>query len=273
MLVLVGALALVIGVALAIFGGGGSLLMLPLLVHGARLDPRQAIAASLFTVGSIAAVGLVAHARAGNVDLRAGSALGVAGMAGAYAGGRVARLIPSAVLIVAFAFVMVATALLMLRGRRAVSAPPRAPAFGTLLLLGTGVGALSGLVGAGGGFLIVPALTLFGGLTMHRAIGTSLAVVSMQSAAGFLGHVAHGDIPWGVVSVVAGSGVLGSIAGAKLVGRLEAERLRRGFAWLLLVMAALLVAEYVSWPVLLVIAGAELAAALAVLRRRAIMGA
>ena len=167
-------LAVFVGVSLGLLGGGGSILTVPLLAYVAGLEAKQAIATSLLVVGVTSAVGAFSHARAGRVQWRTGLVFGAAGMAGAYAGGLLARFIPGTVLLIGFAVIMIATAVAMLRGRRdisAVDAPRSLPLF-KIILEGLIVGLVTGLVGAGGGFLVVPALALLGGLPMPVAVGT-----------------------------------------------------------------------------------------------------
>jgi len=199
MMALTVALAVLVGVALGLLGGGGSILMVPLLAYVAGMDAKHAIATSLLVVGIASVVGVIAHARAGRVRWRTAVLFGVAGMAGAYAGGRLAHFIPGTVLMIGFAAVMVAAAIAMLRGRKDTHAAPergQLPWLTMIALTGVAVGALSGLVGAGGGFLLVPALALLGGLEMPAAVGTSLVVIAMQSFARLAGHLAHEHIDW-----------------------------------------------------------------------------
>jgi uncharacterized membrane protein YfcA len=233
-------LALIIGVTLGLLGGGGAILTLPMLVYVVGLDAREAIAGSLFVVGITSVVGVVSHARAGRVSFRVGGLFGIAGMAGAYLGGRLAHYLPATLLLVLFAGMMVLTSVAMLRGRRAGPEEPREPAVAKALLLGAAVGMLSGLVGAGGGFLVVPALALLGGLPMPRAIATSLLVISMQSAAGFAGHVATTTLHFGVLLWIAGAAVAGSLVGARLAKYANPETLRKSFGWLVLGMGVFL---------------------------------
>ncbi len=237
------ALAAVIGITLGLLGGGGAILTLPVLVYVVGLDAREAILGSLFVVGLTSAVGVVSHARAGRVSFRVGGLFGVAGMAGAYAGGRVAHHVPATLLLVLFAGMMLFTSVAMLRGRGAGPAEPREPALFKSLALGAAVGMLSGLVGAGGGFLVVPALALFGGLPMPRAIATSLLVIAMQSAAGFAGHVATTPLRFGVLGWVAAAAVGGSLVGARLAKHANPETLRRSFGWLVLGMGVFLLGK------------------------------
>ena len=187
MLPLALALSVLIGVSLGLLGGGGSILTTPILIYAIGLEPKEAIATSLLVVGITSLAGLVSHARAGNVAWRTGVIFGLAGMAGAYAGGFVAKWIPANVLLVLFALMMVATAIAMFRGRKApADGEKRTFAAWKIVLDGLVVGLVTGLVGAGGGFLVVPALALLGGLPMPVAVGTSLLVIAMKSFAGFV---------------------------------------------------------------------------------------
>ncbi len=262
MLALAAVLALVVGVTLGLLGGGGSILTLPMLVYVVHVADKPAIASSLFVVGVTSLVGTISHARAGNVRLGVGLLFGAAGMGGAVGGSYVAHALPGSLLLLGFAAIMFATSLAMMRGRRGDAEGSGHVSIGKAIVIGATVGFVSGLIGAGGGFLIVPALTLAGGLGMRHAIGTSLLVITMQSAAGFAGHlVNHTFIPWTLVLVVAGASVVGSLVGARIARHVSPTRLRSGFAWLVLAMAVFMLAKQVA---LLVAAGA-LVAALAVI--------
>ncbi|WP_410535200.1 sulfite exporter TauE/SafE family protein [Streptomyces sp. KL2] len=244
-LTLVLVLALLVGVSLGLLGGGGSILTVPLLVYVAGMDAKEAIATSLFVVGVTSAVGMINHARGGRVRRRTGVLFGAAGMAGAYAGGLIGGGIPDVVLLAAFAVMMIATAAAMLRGRRDAG-PGRAHRqvpVGRVLLDGAAVGLATGLVGAGGGFLVVPALALLGGLPMPVAVGTSLLVIAMKSAAGFAGYLSTVRIDWSLTLAVTGFAIAGSLAGAKLAGRVPADVLSRLFAWFVLAMGALVLVQ------------------------------
>jgi uncharacterized membrane protein YfcA len=237
------ALSVLVGVSLGFFGGGGSILTVPLLAYVFGLAPKVAIASSLVVVGVASFAAAVQHARAGNVDGRAALLFGAGGITGAYLGGRVATLLDDALLLLMFAVMMAITALAMWRGRRTPAAGDvrRAPA--RLVAQGLAVGTFTGLVGAGGGFLIVPALALWGGLPMPRAVGTSLAIIVLNAAAGFAGYASHVSVPWALVAFVAAAAVAGSFAGAALARRTNPAALRRGFAGFVLAMAALILAR------------------------------
>jgi uncharacterized membrane protein YfcA len=262
-LALAGFLAIFIGVAVGLLGGGGSILTTPLLVYVLHFDPKQAIAASLFVVAITSAFGLIHHARAGRVRWRTGLIFGAAGMVGAFVGGQIGARLPGAVLLGAFSIMMAVTAVAMVRGRRQVQATSHAglPLF-RILLDGAVVGFVTGLVGAGGGFLVVPALALLGGLPMPIAVGTSLLVVMMKSTAGFVGYaVTFGggslvswnsavQFDWGPVVIVTIAAVGGSFGGAWLAGRIHPDRLRRAFGWFVMAMAIFILSQQVGAAVL-----------------------
>jgi uncharacterized protein len=250
MLVLAALLSLLIGVSLGLLGGGGSILTLPILVYVLHVEPKAAIAMSLVVVGITSATGSIAHARAGRVRFRTGLVFGATAMAGAYGGGKIAHFIPATALLVAFGTVMLVTSAAMMRGRRAPSPgdAPRDAAIGNVLAIGAAVGVVAGLVGAGGGFLIVPALALFGGLAMPHAVGTSLFVISLQSFAGFAGHAGHVHLDWTLTGVITASAVVGSFAGTRLGRGLSPDALRRYFAWFVLAMAIFMLGKQVpAW--------------------------
>ncbi|MGX1095532.1 putative membrane protein YfcA [Streptomyces albogriseolus] len=259
-LTLVLVLALLVGVSLGLLGGGGSILTVPLLVYVAGMDAKEAIATSLFVVGVTSAVGMINHARGGRVRWRTGVLFGAAGMAGAYTGGLIGGHIPDVVLLIAFAVMMIVTAAAMLRGRKNAG-PDRAHQqlpVGRVLLDGAAVGLATGLVGAGGGFLVVPALALLGGLPMPVAIGTSLLVIAMKSAAGFAGYLSSVQIDWTLTLAVTGFAVVGSFAGARLAGRVPAHVLSRLFAWFVLAMGTFVLVQQapvqVAVPILAAVA-------------------
>lgn len=238
-LTLAGALA--VGISLGLLGGGGSILTVPLLVYLAGVEPKQAIAMSLFVVAATALAGVLPHARAGRVRWRTALLFGAAGMAGAYLGGRLGAYIPGGVLLVAFAVMMVVTALAMLRHRPAPAegaghASGERPIL-RILAEGVTVGLVTGLVGAGGGFLVVPALVLLGGLSMPVAVGTSLVVIAMKSAAGLAGYLYSVSLDWPLTLAVTAVAVVGGFAGSRLAGRIDPQRLRAAFGWFVLVMA------------------------------------
>lgn len=268
MLPLVVILAVLVGISLGLLGGGGSILTLPLLVYVAGMETKEAIATSLLVVGVTSAVASITHARAGRVQWRTGLLFGVAGMAGAYAGGRLAAFVPGGVLLAAFALMMIATAVAMLRGRKGAlerGVHDKLPV-GKVLLEGVVVGLVTGIVGAGGGFLVVPALTLLGGLSMPVAVGTSLLVIAMKSAAGVAGYLSSVQLDWGLAAWVTAAAVVGSLIGGRLTSKVSPEQLRKAFGWFVLAMAAFILVQEIPegvWEPLPLLAkiGVALAAA------------
>ncbi|MFI8326985.1 sulfite exporter TauE/SafE family protein [Streptomyces sp. NPDC085529] len=277
MTALIIAASLLIGVSLGILGGGGSILTVPILVYLAGQDTKQAIATSLFVVGVTSLAALIPHARAHRVRWRTGLLFGAFSMAGAYGGGRLAEYIPGTILLIAFALMMLATAYAMLRKPRKGARKAR-PAHRDLPLKhiaveGLVVGAVTGLVGSGGGFLVVPALAILGGLPMGIAVGTSLLVIAMKSFAGLAGHLSGVSIDWGVALTVTVAAVIGSLIGARLAGRIPQDALRKAFGWFVVVMGVFVLAQQLDtglWthPATWAVLGAALAAAAAAWSRR-----
>ncbi|MEU2079486.1 sulfite exporter TauE/SafE family protein [Streptomyces sp. NPDC013489] len=251
MTVLVVAASLLIGVSLGVLGGGGSILTVPILVYLAGQGTEEAVATSLFVVGVTGLAALVPHARARRVRWRTGLLFGAFSMAGAYGGGRLAEYVPGTVLLVGFAVMMLATAATMLRrprggalhGLRAAPPGKGGRALAGLAAKGLAVGAVTGLVGSGGGFLVVPALAVLGGLPMGLAVGTSLLVIAMNSFAGLAGHLAGVTIDWGLALTVTGAAVIGSTVGARLAGRIPQDTLRAAFGWFVVLMGVLVLAQ------------------------------
>ncbi|MGC1214879.1 MAG: sulfite exporter TauE/SafE family protein [Micromonospora sp.] len=238
-------LAVLIGVSLGLLGGGGSILAVPLLVYVADLPAKEAIATSLLVVGATSAVGVIPHARANRVRWRTGLIFGFAGMTGAYAGGRLAEFIPAGFLLTGFAIMMLATAIAMIRGRRSAEGKPvphELPAF-RVIIDGIVVGLVTGLVGAGGGFLVVPALALLGGLPMPVAVGTSLVVIAMKSFAGLAGYLSSVSINWGLAAAVTVAAIVGSVLGGRLAGKIPADVLRKSFGWFVVVMGVFVLGQ------------------------------
>lgn len=242
-MVIVLALSVVVGLSLGILGGGGSILTVPILVYAAGFEAKEAIAASLFVVGVTSSVGIINHARGGRVMWRTGLVFGAAGMGGAFLGGLLGGHIPGQILLIAFAIMMVATSVAMLRGRMkkqddgAATVRHELP-LSKVLLEGAAVGLATGLVGAGGGFLVVPALALLGGLPMPVAVGTSLVVIAMKSLAGLAGYLTTVQLDWGVTLGVTGAAIAGTLIGSKAAGKIPETALRKAFGWFVLVMGA-----------------------------------
>jgi uncharacterized membrane protein YfcA len=234
-----------IGIILGLFGSGGSIVTVPLLVYVVHQTEKVAIAGSLGIVGTIALVGGAVAAVRKRVHWRSVMFFGPAGMVGTYGGVWLASFVSGAVQLLVFAGVMGLAASFMLRVPPAQAAPsqPREQPVATLACQGLAVGSLTGFVGVGGGFLIVPALSLLGGLPMHVAVGTSLVVITLTSVVGFVRHLevlgrAGMSVDWTIIAAFASAGVAGSLAGQIAGGRIPQARLKRMFAIFLLVAGA-----------------------------------
>ena len=233
--------AALIGLALGTLGGGGSILTVPVLVYVLGFDPKLAIAMSLPVVGAAALVGVISHWRAGNVQLQTAAIFGSVAMLGSYTGARASIWFSARAQLLILGTVMVAAAISMLRNsaqdERQASTPPHSA---LLLAVGLGVGVLTGLIGIGGGFLIVPALVILGRVPMKAAVGTSLLVIALNSTSGFLGHYGREVVPWGFVVRFTSVAMLGILAGTALVHHIPTRALKRAFAFLLVVIGALI---------------------------------
>jgi uncharacterized protein len=239
------ALALLIGVSLGLLGGGGSILAVPILVYVAGFGAKEAIAMSLVVVGVAAAYGTVGHLREGNVNARVAGLFGGISMAGTFLGARLATLMTGQAQLLLFAVVMLVAAVFMLRGRVPLPSErqtSRSPGWWVLVgVEGLAVGVLTGLVGVGGGFLIVPALVLLAGIPMKQAIGTSLAIIALKSVTGFLGYLDQVVIAWGFLALFTLFALLGIQAGVVATRHVTGPALRRGFAIFLLFVGGWLV--------------------------------
>lgn len=251
--------ATLIGVALGLIGGGGSILTVPVLVFLFGQTASQATAYSLFVVGVTALVGTVLSARRGMVDFRIALVFGPPSVLAVYAvRGFVMPGIPSTLfqtggftltkdtaVMMLFAVLMLATAISMLRGgSQAEPEPADKLPYLKIALEGLVVGSVTGLVGAGGGFLIIPALVLLAGLPMKQAVGTSLAIISAKSLIGFLGDVqSTPNLNWPLILSVSLAAVIGMGLGTLLQSRIEGAKLKPAFGIFILVMGALVLAS------------------------------
>ncbi|WP_246012288.1 sulfite exporter TauE/SafE family protein [Myceligenerans xiligouense] len=262
-------IGLVVGIALGALGGGGSILTVPALVYLLGLDPRSATTGSLVIVGITALIGVVPHLRAGRVRLGQGVVFGLLGVGGAFAGSLLSTTVPGDVLLVAFAVLMLVVAVMMTRRRRAAArnggvSPAEA---GTrtapmlalrpfrcacrvavvLVATATAVGLLTGFFGVGGGFAVVPALVLALRLPMPVAVGTSLVVITINSASSLVARLGQDvTLDWGVIAAFSAAAVAGTLVGARVVSRVRPDRLNLAFTVLLVAVALYTAAGSVS---------------------------
>jgi uncharacterized membrane protein YfcA len=234
----------VIGLSLGLIGGGGSILTVPILVYFLGVEPHEAVAMSLAVVGATSLFGSYLHWKRGSVNFSSGLLFGISGIVGAFLGSPLTHMVSPPVLLLIFGALMFVVAVSMLwRKQQASDAAPHDVNKTKAILAGFGVGILTGFLGVGGGFLIVPALVLFGGLAMKEAIGTSLFVIFLNCVAGLIGHASQGAFDWSLTFLVMALAVSGAIFGTILSHRLAAHRLQKMFAVLVLVVAVFLFAK------------------------------
>ena len=232
-----------IGFSLGALGAGGSILTVPILVYAMGVPVQGATGTSLAIVGLNAAAGALDYLRRGRSLLRTGVAFGVSGVVGAFAGVWLNHQLRGELILVLFSLLMVAAAVSMLRrgagGVSITSFDERYPARGwiRLVMVGLGVGFLTGFFGVGGGFLIVPALAVLIGLPMQLAVGTSLIAISLNALWGLIGNLRLGTLDWTLTALFAVGGVVGVLTGGKLSGRLPDRTLRGAFALLIVGVA------------------------------------
>lgn len=242
-------LAVAIGISLGLLGGGGSVLALPILVYVMNINPKTAIAMTLAIVGAVSLLGAIPHWRRGNINFKTAIIFGTATMAGAFLGAKLAAFVTGTVQMLLFAVMMLLAAGLMIWRTQTVT-NPQAPDLALypppickycwlwLLTEGIGVGVLTGLVGVGGGFAIIPALVLLGKVPMTEAIGTSLLIISFNSIAGLMGYLGQVTIDWQLTVSLSFAAAIGTLLGAELARFVSAKRLQQGFGYFLLAVAA-----------------------------------
>lgn len=242
--------AIAIGISLGLLGSGGSILTVPVLVYLIGQDEKVAIAGSLFIVGSIATAGSLQFLRAGLIQWRSVVVFGIPGMAGTWLGAYLAGWVPGLTQLALFALVMLVASWLMLRPLDLENRNSESRAVWKIAVDGLLVGVITGLVGVGGGFLIVPALVLLGGLSMHQAVATSLVIIALKSFSGFYKYLdvlqQQGlSLDWRTLILVTALGMAGSFAGSYLAKILPQDKLKTGFGYFLIVMGLYILARSV----------------------------
>ena len=239
---------MVIGAALGLLGGGGSVLTVPIFVYVLGFEPKAAIAMSLAVVGVTSALGTAGQWRAGSVNVRIALVFSSVAMPGTLLGVRLSQFVPGTAQLVTFGAVMLAAAVFMLRGRPVSEEDSgeglARPVVSALKVVPGGllVGLLTGTVGVGGGFLIVPALVLMR-MSLRQAAGTSLLIITGTCAVGFLGYLGHVRLDWAAMASVAAGTMPGIALGGYLQQSVPHSILRRGFAVFLVIMAAVIFIE------------------------------
>ncbi len=251
------------GTTLGLLGGGGSILTVPILVYLFSLSPTVATGYSLFVVGLTALVGSAIYIRAGDIDFRVGFFFALPSIVGVnLSRGLILPSIPSTVgqfagftltkdilLMATFALLMVIASFSMIKKQEAKSAKAERNSSSRMALIGLQgliVGMIAGFVGAGGGFLIIPALVLLAGLSMRVAIGTSLMIIALQSLIGFAGDISRGThVDWSLLGTVSAIALAGIIAGSAFANRIKEQKLKVAFGWFVLTMGAAILIEQI----------------------------
>jgi uncharacterized membrane protein YfcA len=233
--------AVLIGLSLGLMGSGGSILTVPVLVYLFGQDEKLAIAGSLAIVGTIALAGGLTYLKAKLIDWRTVILFGIPGMIGTYLGAWVAKYIPGIVQLVLFSFVMIMAAYMMLKKSKVPTTGHDRHLF-KIIIDGLLVGIITGIVGVGGGFLIVPALVLLAGLSMRNAVATSLIIIAMKSYSGFYKYLdilqqQNLQLDWKTLSLVTAIGIVGTFVGNFLCHKIAQDKLKTYFAYFLILMA------------------------------------
>lgn len=242
-------LAVCIGISLGLVGSGGSILAAPVLIYVMGTPPKSAFAMTLVIVGIVSLIGVIPHWRQGNVNLKTAALFAPPAMVGAYVGARIASLpiVHPSVQLITFGILMLLASGSMIRKgihdkhkiKQADSnvSTPHTHAWGMIAIEGLGVGILTGFVGIGGGFLVIPALVLLGGTPMKEAIGTSLIILALKAITGFAGYFGHVPIDWQLLVSFTIAAGFGTVIGAYLTRSIEAKQLEKGFGYFVLAVA------------------------------------
>ncbi len=251
--------SLIIGVSLGLIGGGGSILTVPVLVYLMGVDPISATAYSLFIVGLTSLVGAWPKYRQGQVNLKTAVIFGAPSIIAVYATRKyIIPAIPQELfsisgftmtkplmMMLLFAVLMVAASISMIRGGKsgaqAEDSGPQQFNYPLIMFEGIVVGMLTGLVGAGGGFLIIPALVVLSKLPMKQAVGTSLLIIAAKSLIGFTGDLSHMQMDWKLLLTVSALAIAGIFAGDALSKKVDGDKLKKGFGWFVLIMGVYII--------------------------------
>lgn len=244
------ALSLFVGLNLGLLGGGGAILAVPLFTAVGGMTAHEAVGASLLVVGLGSLVSLIPPRRHRAVNWKVAAVMAAVGAPAGIAGQAVASITPEPVIMLTFAAIMLAASFKMLTGRKgardagttaasttAAAANQASPSLRLALLMGAGVGFLTGFVGAGGGFIIVPTLVLIAGLAMPAAVATSLVVIAANSLVSFASYIRTGELDWHVVGPALAAVLIGAVIGTALASKVRADVLRTLFGLLVLTIA------------------------------------
>lgn len=250
--------SLFIGISLGLIGGGGSVMTVPILVYLFHIEPVMATAYSLFIVGTTSASGAWQKWNKGEIDFRIVFIFGIPSLITVYVLRKfLIPIIPEIIYengwftvhkgtltLILFSLLMIAAAIGMLHPQEIKR--PSMPENAALLIMGIIVGIISGILGAGGGFIIIPVLMFYASLDIKTAIGTSLLIITMNSLLGFTGDLPHFSIDWGLLLSITGLGVVGSFIGHYLSGKIQASMIKKIFAWFILIVGLIMLTKELS---------------------------
>ena len=251
--------SILIGISLGLIGSGGSILTVPVLVYLFHVDPLLATTYSLCVVGFSSIAGVISRLKQGLVDIKTILVFGGPSVMGVFISRKFILpgipsllhfgnnvLTKSSFIMLFFASLMLVSALSMILGKNKKEEEGVLPVYGlTLMLVGLAEGMLTGIVGAGGGFLIIPALVLLGKLPMKKAIASSIFIISIKSMVGFLGDLSHTVIDWKFLSIIIVLATLGIITGNFLNKKMDGAKLKKGFGWFVLAMSLVIFIEQI----------------------------
>lgn len=251
--------SILIGISLGLIGSGGSILTVPVLVYLFHVDPLLATTYSLCIVGISSIAGVISRLKQGLVDIKTILFFGIPSVIGVFISRKFILpgipsllhfgnnvLSKSSFIMLFFASLMLVSALSMILGKNKKEEVGILPVYGiTLIVVGLAEGMLTGIVGAGGGFLIIPALVLLGKLPMKKAIASSIFIISIKSLVGFLGDLSHTIIDWKFLSIIIVLATTGIITGNFLNKKMDGAKLKKGFGWFVLAMSLVIFIEQI----------------------------
>jgi uncharacterized membrane protein YfcA len=232
-------LAILIGSSLGMLGSGGAIVTLPVLVYVAGIPTQKAVGMSIAIVGATSFIGSFVQYLRGHFHVQATLLFTLTGMVGAYFGAVLTHLLPPPVLMLVFACLMLVVGGVMLRGRRETEGKRECRPL-RCLMIGAAVGVLTGFLGVGGGFLLVPTLVFVAGLDMRRAVGSSLAIIALNSISGLVGQLRYIELDWVLTSGFLAVALVGMLLGLALAGRIPEQTLRKVFAGFVIAVACIL---------------------------------
>lgn len=234
-------LAFFIGASLGLLGGGGSILTVPVLVYVLEIATKDAVALSLGIVGITSLIGSLSHLKSGNIETRIIMIFAPAAMVGTYLGTYIAGFLSGQLQLFLFSIIMILASFFMFKDKKELDpSTPHKTNLYLLIFVSSIVGVLTGIVGVGGGFMIVPALVILADTPMKKAVGTSLVIISLNSLIGFMGYIDQVKIDWKFFSIFSSFTILGIIIGSYFVKKISQRKLKKSFAIFLIIMGVLI---------------------------------